>query len=263
MSGHGDSLVVRRDGPALRVTLDRAERHNAVDDRLVADLTSALEGAAGDPAVRCLVLAANGRSFSAGADLAWMRRMGDAPPEDAAADALALARLYRVLDRLPVPTVALVQGGAHGGGVGLVAACDVAIAVEDAAFSLPEVRLGLVPAVISPYLVAAVGARQARRLTLTGERITAREAARLGLVHRVVPDADALEREGAAVVADLARGAPAALAAAKDLFRAVAPVDDALVADTARRLAEARSSPEGREGVRAFLERRTPPWQEG
>jgi methylglutaconyl-CoA hydratase len=246
------------------LTLDRPNLHNAFDDALVADLTRALERLDADPAVRVVLLAANGKSFSAGADLHWMRRMASYSVEQNLRDAEALARLMRTLDGLSKPTVALVQGPAYGGGVGLVACCDVALATSRAAFCLSEVRLGLVPAVISPYVVAAVGPRAARRLFLTAEIFDAHEAHRIGLVHEVVPEEDLLVRARRISEALLQNG-PAALAAAKRLVARVsrAPLDDALVAETARLIADVRASPEAREGLAAFLEKRAPSWRKG
>ncbi len=228
------------------LTLDRPERHNAFDDRLVAELTAALERLGEDRRIRAVFLAAAGPSFSAGADLGWMRRTAGYSGEENLRDATALASLMRALHRLPQPTVALVQGAAYGGGVGLVACCDFALATRRARFCLSEVRLGLVPAVISPYVVAAIGPREARRWALTAEVFDAEEARRVGLVQEVLADEEAL-------------------AGAKDLLRRVAgaPLDDALLAETAARIAAVRASPEGREGLSAFLEKRTPSWVEG
>ncbi|WP_207484260.1 enoyl-CoA hydratase-related protein [Arenibaculum pallidiluteum] len=252
---------IRGDGIAV-VTMSRPEIHNAFDDAMIATLTATLSGLGDDPAVRAVVLRGAGKSFSAGADLGWMRRMARYSHAENEADALALAELMRTLDRLPKPTVAAVHGAALGGGVGLVACCDVAIAAEAASFALSEVRLGLIPAVISPYVVAAMGQRAARRMFLTAERFDARTALRFGLVHEVVA-AEALDAAVEAVLARLLEGGPAAQAAAKDLIFAVAqrPVDEDVLRDTARRIADQRASPEGREGVSAFLEKREPSWR--
>jgi methylglutaconyl-CoA hydratase len=254
-------LVERAPGGTARVVLNRPELRNAFDDVLVARLREVLAAIGGDPRVRVVLLAARGSSFSAGADLAWMRRMANADAEAGRADALALAETLRLLAELPRPTVALVNGPARGGGVGLVAACDLAVAAEDATFALGEVRLGLVPATIAPHVVAAIGPRAAGRYALTGEAFDAAEALRLGLVHEVVPRAD-LDAAGIRIADALARGGPAALAETKALLARVAgsPLDDRLVADTAERIARVRASPEGREGVEAFLERRPPGW---
>ncbi len=253
---------VERDGTTATLWLDRPERHNAFDDRLIRETSAALAGLAEDAAVRAVLLAGKGKSFSAGADLAWMRRMAGYSPEENEADARALADLLHRLATLPKPTIALVQGAAMGGGVGLVAACDIAIAAEDAVFALSEVRLGLIPAVISPYVIAAIGSRAARRYMLTAERFDARQALALGLVSAVVP-ADKLAAEGARLAAILAQNGPQAMAETKRLLSAVAgrPIDDALRGDTARWIARQRATAEGREGVAAFLERRKPGWQ--
>lgn len=252
----------RSEGGRLTIRLARAERHNAFDDVLIADLTAAFASAGADPAVRVIVLASTGPSFSAGADLSWMKRMAGYSEEENFRDALGLARLMRTIDACPKPVVALVQGAAYGGGVGLIAACDIAIAAETAQFALTEVKLGLIPAAISPYVIEAIGARACRRLFLTAERFSAAEACGLGLVHEVVP-ANELIAAGERVVAMLLESGPAAQAAAKDLIKAVShhPVDDDLEALTARRIAAIRATPEGREGVAAFLEKRKPSWR--
>jgi len=254
-------IVEVADHGVARVTLDRPERHNAFDEAMVADLDAAFRRVGAHPSARVVILAARGPSFSAGADLEWMQRMAGASEAEGLADAMALAQMVRRLDALAVPTIALVQGRAFGGGVGLVAACDVALATPESTFRLSEVRLGLIPSVIAPYLVAAIGARAARRYALTAEEIGAHEARRLGLVHEVV-GAAAMEEEGRRLAETILRGAPRAQRDAKDLIRAVAraPLDDALLERTARGIAAARSSREGREGVSAFLEKRAPHW---
>ncbi len=243
------------------LTLNRPEIHNAFDDTLISDLAEALTALAGNPSVRVLVLAAEGKSFSAGADLNWMRRMAAYSVDENVEDATVFSRMLNALDRFPRPTVALVKGAVFGGGIGLVAACDIAIAAEDTVFALSEVRLGLIPAVISPYVVAAIGARQARRYMLTAERFGASDALRFGLVHKVVPSEE-LRAAGDLILGILAANGPAAIAEAKDLIFAVAgrPVDDAVLDDTARRIARLRASDEGREGVAAFLEKRKAAW---
>lgn len=243
------------------VTLNRPELHNAFDDRVIVELTSVLARLGADPAVRVVALAANGRSFSAGADLGWMKRMAAYSEAENLADARALAGLMRTLAGLPKPTLALVQGPAYGGGVGLVACCDIAIASDTASFSLSEARLGLIPAVISPYVVRAMGARACHRYFLTAERIDAAAAERLGLVHQVVPPAG-LAGAGEKMLRILLDGGPAAQAECKALIARVqhGDVDDAMVDDTARRIARLRASPEGKEGVAAFLEKRKPAW---
>lgn len=247
---------------AARITLTRAEVHNAFNEALVAELTAALVGAAEDSRVRVVVLAAQGPSFSAGADLNWMKAMAGYSRAENVEDARRLARLMRSLNDLPKPTVALVQGPAYGGGVGLVACCDVVIAVEDAKFCLSEVKLGLIPAVISPYVIAAIGESAARRYFLTAESFSSWEAQRLGLVHEVV-DRASLEARGRQVVDALLQGGPLAQRAAKELVSSVARrrLDEALIEETATRIAEVRVSDEGREGIGAFLEKRKPSWR--
>jgi methylglutaconyl-CoA hydratase len=255
-------IVIERQGPVGIVTMNRPEKHNAFDDALIAELTESLRSLEAEDAVRVVVLSAAGASFSAGADLNWMRRMAGYSMEDNRRDAMALGALMRTLNNLRKPTVARVQGPAYGGGVGLVACCDIAIASQAASFSLSEAKLGLIPAVISPYVVAAIGERPARRFFLTGERFDASEAWRLGLLHDLaVDDEDLDEKVGQAVDALIACG-PAAQREAKELIRAVAnrPLTSELIQDTAERIARIRSSPEGREGVSAFLEKRKPSW---
>lgn len=244
-----------------RITLDRPEVHNAFNDRLIADLAATLHGIDGDETVRAVVLAAEGRSFSAGGDLKWMRATADYTAEENLRDAEALAELMRALNDLGKPTMALVQGPAYGGGVGLLACCDVVVAVETASFALSEVRLGLIPAAISPYVVAAIGARAARRYFLTGERFSAEEAHRIGLVHKVVAP-DRLEDAAHRLLDELLAGGSQAQCEAKRMIFDVAnaPADAALRRETAERIARIRASDEGREGLNAFLEKRKPTW---
>jgi methylglutaconyl-CoA hydratase len=243
------------------ITLDRAEKHNAFDDKMIAELLKALEDIESDETIRLLVLRAAGKNFSAGADLDWMRRMADYDHEQNLADAMQLARLMYSLNRLNSPVIALVQGASFGGGVGLIAACDIAIASSDAIFSLSEVRLGLIPSVISPYVIAAIGARAARRYFLTGERFDAGRALQLGLVHEVV-DPESLDACLQRCIDELLSSGPKAQAAAKDLIHHVdrRAIDESLIEETARRIAEIRASDEGREGLDAFLQKRKPDW---
>lgn len=254
---------IRADGVAT-VTMNRGEVHNAFNETVIADLADAFQRLGTDPAVRIVLLRGAGRSFSAGADLSWMQRMAGFSHDENVADAMGLAVMLRTLDTCPKPTVAVVHGAAYGGGVGLVAACDMAVSVDSATFALTEVKLGILPAVISPYVVAAMGERACRRYFLTSERFTAAEAHRLGLVHEVVP-ADGLEAAVESLVARLLECAPGAQGAAKDLIRAVVnhPLDDALIRDTAERIARQRASAEGKEGVGAFLGKFRPGWQKG
>ena len=244
------------------VTMNRPEIHNAFDDTLIPRLHAVLQGLEADPQVRVVVLAARGRSFSAGADLQWMRRVAGQTESQNVQDATRMAELMRTLDRMGKPTIARVQGAAFGGGVGLVACCDMAVAAREAVFCLSEVRLGLIPAVISPYVIRAMGERAARRWFLTAERFDADTALRTGLLTDVV-DADRLDARVAELAGHLLAGGPQAIAAAKDLIHAVSaqPVDRAVLEDTARRIASARAGPEGREGVSAFLEKREPAWR--
>jgi len=255
------TVVLKIGGGIGRITLNRPDRHNAFDDAVIAELAHMLDRVAADPAVRVVVLAANGKSFSAGADLGWMKRTATYSVAENEADALVLADMLSKLNTMPKPTVALVQGGAYGGGVGLVAACDMAIAADTSVVCLSHVTLGLIPSVISPYVLAAIGARAARRYFLTAERFDAAEAHRLGLVHDVAP-ADDLAAAGDRLTDYLLAAGPAAIAKAKNLIAHVAgkPIDAALRLETARRIAEARASAEGQEGIAAFLERRKPDW---
>ncbi|MGE5616108.1 MAG: enoyl-CoA hydratase/isomerase family protein [Bacillota bacterium] len=257
-----ESLAIERQGPIGLVTLNRPERHNAFDDRVIAELTEALRSMEGEDGIRVVVLAAAGRSFSAGADLHWMRRMAGFSLEENVRDAMALATLMRTLAHFRKPTVARVQGAAYGGGVGLVACCDIALAAHAAAFSLSEAKLGLVPAAISPYVIAAIGERMARRYFLTGERFDAAEAMRIGLVHDIAATEGELDEKIGLVVDALLACGPNAQREAKELIRAVAgrPVTSELLQDTAQRIARLRASPEGREGVSAFLEKRRAAW---
>jgi methylglutaconyl-CoA hydratase len=247
-----DALAVGRDGPVLRLRLTRPERRNAFDAALIAELTEAF-GDVGD--ARAVVLSGEGPSFCAGADVEWMRASADLSYDDNLADALRLRAMLEAIDGFPAPVVARVQGHALGGGCGLVACCDVAVAAEDAIFAFSEVKLGVVPAVISPFALARIGASAARRYFLTGERFDARTALRIGLVHELVPE-DELDVAVERVVGELSSAGPEAVRAAKRLV-----LDAPLSAEeTARRIAERRTTTEGQEGLRAFLERRPPSW---
>ena len=243
------------------VTLNRPDVHNAFDDKLIALLTRELDALDRNPTVGVVVLAAAGKSFCAGADLKWMRRMAEYSEAENQADAEALAAMMKTLNRLSKPTVAEVQGAAYGGGVGLICCCDIAIASEATKFSISEVKLGLIPSVISPYVVAVIGERQARRYALGAETFDAIEAKRIGLVHEVTAAEDLQAAVDAMVEALLANG-PAAMAETKDQIAGVAnrPVDDRLIAAAAARIARIRVSDEGCEGVAAFLEKRKPGW---
>lgn len=257
------SLAIERQGPIGLVTLNRPERHNAFDDVLIQELTEALRSMEAEESVRLVVLSGAGKSFSAGADLTWMKRMSVFSKDENQRDAMGLAALMRTLAHLRKPTVARVHGAAYGGGVGLVACCDVAVASQAATFSLSEARLGLVPAVISPYVIAAIGERAARRYFVTAERFDAAEAWRLGLVHEITADDDALDDKIGAIADAMLECGPVAQREAKELIRAVAgrPIHSELLQDTAERIARIRQSPEGREGVAAFLEKRRASWR--
>ncbi len=247
------------------VTLNRPERHNAFDETLIRELTQALRDMAAHANVRAVVLSSTGRSFCAGADLDAMRRAGAMNFNANLAAARDLAELMRTLAQLAKPTVARIQGPAYGGGVGLVACCDVAVASVDASFALTEVRLGLTPSTISPYVIAAIGERYARRYMLTAERFGASEAYRIGLVHEIVPDESALDAAVGEIVDALVKNGPQAMAACKELIRSVAlhPVGPDLIEVTAQHIASIRAGDEGREGLAAFLEKREPRWIKG
>ena len=256
-----ENLIVEKRNTVAIVTLNRPEVRNAFDDVLIADLTRVFEELEKDDGVRVMVLAGAGKAFCAGADLNWMKRMSGYGYEDNLKDANALARMLKTLDRMTKPTVARVHGPAYAGGVGLVAACDIAIGSQHAEFCLTEVKLGLSPATISPYVARAMGERLARRYFLTGEVIDAGEAYRLRLLSDVCPPE---ELDGAvnAILGHLVIGGKAAHGKIKDLVRTVCAgaVDDAMIADTAKRIAEIRVSPEGKEGIASFLEKRKPAW---
>ena len=241
------------------ITLNRPDIHNAFDDTVIAALTNAFTHAANDPAVRVVVLAANGKSFCAGGDLNWMRRMAGYNYDENLQDSNALADMLRTLNFLPKPTIARVQGAAYGGGVGLVACCDIAVASSNSAFCLSEVKVGLIPATISPYVVQAIGQRAARRYFTTAELISANTAHVLGLVSELVEPKE-LEAHVANIVTNLLRNGPNAIAEAKRLVLDIAgrEIDAAMIADTSERIAQTRGSDEGREGLSAFLEKRKP-----
>ena len=255
------ALQLDRDGAVARLRMTRPQVHNAFDASLIAGLTAALAGLADDPAVRVVVLEAEGASFSAGADLNWMRGMAAASEAENREDSLALARLMRTLDELPKPTIAAVQGSAFGGGVGLVACCDIAIGVPEAKFGLTESKLGLLPAVISPYVIKAIGARHARRYFASAEIFDAEEAARIGLLHQVV-NATALDSAVQRQIDLLLKAGPIAAASAKQLVRDVCAHHDGAKhdADNAALIARLRVSKEGQEGLSAFLDKRKPHW---
>ncbi|KAA1188814.1 enoyl-CoA hydratase/isomerase family protein [Pseudohalioglobus sediminis] len=245
------------------VTLDRAEKHNAFDDAMIAELREVFDSLAQQDEVRVVVLASAGKSFSAGADLAWMKRMAEYDHSHNLADARLLAGMLKSLFELPQPTVARVQGAAFGGAVGLVSCCDMAVASERASFSLSEVKIGLIPATISPFVVRAMGERACRRYFTTGERFGAVRARELGLVSEVV-DGEALDATVDQIVTSLLGNGPLAVRQAKQLVSDIAgrEISDTLVEDTCERIAQIRVSPEGQEGLAAFLNKRPPAWLE-
>lgn len=242
------------------LTLNRPEVHNAFDDRMIAELLDALAAVRNNNQVRVLVLRSEGKNFSAGADLGWMRSMAAKDYDENIADAAELSRLMQELDELPQPTIALVQGAAFGGAVGLAACCDIALATPASSFCLSEVKIGLIPAVISPYVMRAIGTRQARRYMLTAERFSAEEALRIGLVHDVAED---LQQAAQPLIEALINNSPAAVTAAKSLAMAVdqQPLNANTRQLTIERIAEIRVSAEGQEGLSAFLEKRAPNWK--
>lgn len=258
-----DAVLLARKGTLARITLNRPQVHNAFDNALVAALQAALDEAATDERVRFVLLTGAGNSFSAGADLNWMRGMAQANEAENRADSLRLAALMRTLNFFPKPTIASVNGAAYGGGVGLVACCDIAIGVQGAKFSLSEVKLGLVPAVISPYVIAAIGVRHARRLFITGEIFEAEHAARIGLLHEAVAP-DELDAAVDRVVHFLSKGGPLAQREAKQLALRVsgAGADTTAATDVqnAELIARLRVSEEGQHGLGAFLDKRAPRW---
>ncbi|WP_294637864.1 enoyl-CoA hydratase-related protein [uncultured Aquabacterium sp.] len=265
-----DATALRLDWPdaewpgIARVTLQRAAQHNALHPALISALTDAFRAMARAPGVRAVILRAEGTSFCAGADLRHMRAAAEQDWTANHADAQALAALFHAIASCPVPVLARVQGGCHGGGVGLVACADIVVALDTATFRLSEVALGLIPATISPYVLRAVGERTARRWFVTAETVDARQAHAHGLVHEVAADEAALDATVRQLAEAIARNSPQAIRACKRLIDEVAgkPIDAPLRELTARRIADARASTEGREGLQAFLQRRPPNWLE-
>lgn len=256
-----ETLEIQREGGVATIWMNRPDVHNAFNAQLIADLTAACRALDADARARVVVLGGRGKSFSAGADLNWMKAAGEASEADNFADAMRLAGMLRTLSEMSKPTIARVHGAALGGGMGLASACDICIASERAVFATSEVKFGIIPSAISPYVIRAIGERQAYRYFQSAERIQAARAAELGLAHEVV-GADGLDAKVQEVVAALLEGGPKSQAAAKQLIRAVAnhPVNDALVEDTARRIAALRVTPEAREGLDAFLAKRPAAW---
>ena len=253
-------IQTRREGPVEYLTLNRPGVRNAFNEQVIQELTHWTEAVSGDDEVRVAVLAGAGKMFCAGADLAWMARMASYTHEENVRDASAMARMYAALDRLPVPLVGRVHGAALGGGAGLVAVCDIVVSEEQAVFGFTEVKVGILPAVISPYVLMKLGASATRELFLTGVRFDAARAREIGLVHGVVP-AGELDARVAAYVDELLSSAPEAIATAKELLRKVwgRSADD-MIGITADTIAARRVSPEGQEGLKAFLEKRRAKW---
>ena len=249
-------------GGAATITLNRPDVHNCFDDSMVEGLARAVHDIAEHEGLRVATLASRGPTFSAGADLNWMRKVAEQSEADNCGNARHLGNMLSGLAQLPMPTVALVQGNAYGGGIGLIAACDMVVAVKDCVFAFTEVNLGLIPAVISPFVVAAIGARQARRYFMTGEKFDTYHAQRMGLIHEMVPTQGALMAQGEYIVDQILQSAPGAVAKAKTLIADISnkPIDAPLMDDLARRIAARRATDEGKEGVSAFLERRKPDW---
>ncbi len=256
------SLIVEKNAQGIgKITLNRAELHNAFDHKVIAELTKAINAFDKDDSVRVVVLAAKGKSFSAGADLNWMKRMASYSWEQNYEDSLQLAKLMQSLHECSKTTVAIVQGAAFGGGVGLVACCDIVLASERALFCLSEVKLGLIPAVISPYVVKAIGERNAKRYFVTAEKFGADEAKSMQLVHKIYPH-DSLVADADNFLQLMLTNSPAAMGQAKNLVNLVyaQTIDAKLIAETAQRIADIRASNEGKEGVAAFLEKRSANW---
>lgn len=257
-----DSILYQLDKQGVAtVTLNRPEKHNAFDDQLIIELTDLFQQIAETPAVRVMILASNGKSFCAGADLNWMQRMASYNYAENLADANKLALMLHTLNTLPLATIARVQGAAYGGAVGLIACCDMAVATKMSQFCLSEVKLGLVPATISPYVVEAIGARAARRYFNTAELFNAQQACRLGLINESVSEEELDDCVNGLVQAVLKNG-PTAIATAKKLITKVAncPIEQKLIDMTSQTIATIRVSKEGQEGLNAFLQKRRPNW---
>ena len=255
------TLTISREGKVATVTLNRPDVRNSFNETTIAEITQAFGELGAEEDLRAIVLAANGPAFCAGADLNWMKKMAGYTHAENHADALQLAEMLRTIYLCPKPVVAKVQGDCYAGGMGLVSACDIIVAVDQANFCLSEVKLGLITATISPYVIKAMGENASRRYFLTAERFSAQEALRIGFAHEVVA-ADALDAKVAEIVKALVNNSPNAVQQAKVLVRDVVgqTVNDALLADTAERIAHIRASEQGREGVASFLEKRKPSW---
>ena len=254
------SVLIERDGSILRITLNRPEVRNAIDEEVINSLSSAAAAAAEDRSLRAIVLAGQGKAFCAGADIGWMAKAIAYSRQENLSDAEDLARLMERFDTLPVPVIGRVQGSALGGGVGLAAVCDIVVAADDAVFGLTEVKLGILPAVVAPYVLRKIGVSAARELFLTGARFAATRAKEIGLVHEVVP-VDVLDAAVSRRIAEVLTASPAGIARAKALIREIAGAHpDHVIGVTTNAIAAQRVSEEGQEGLRAFLEKRKPSW---
>ncbi|MGZ7033348.1 MAG: enoyl-CoA hydratase/isomerase family protein [Thermoanaerobaculia bacterium] len=255
------TLLVEESAGALFVTLDRPEVHNAFNDELIAEAIDLFTNVEAKTSARVIVLRSGGASFCAGADLNWMSRMVAYTREENIRDSSSLAKMFALMDECPLPLIGRIQGAAIGGGVGLVAVCDIAIASRDAKFGLSEVKLGILPAVISPYVIGKIGRSHARALFLTGERFDAERALRIGLVHRLVDDVEALDGAVADILSQLATSGPEAVRECKKLIAHVAAYELAdAIPYTIEAIATRRISEEGQQGMKAFLEKKKPPW---
>ena len=263
MSDQQDTVQFEIREQVAYVTLARPERRNAFDDTMIAAMRHHFLALARDESLRAVVLQGQGEHFSSGADLTWMQRMADYDFDANVADAHVLAGMLQALHSIPAPTIAVIRGAAFGGAIGLIACCDMAIASETAIFALSEVKLGLIPATISPYVIAAIGARACSRLFLTGERFDVGTAKAIGLISEAVPEGE-LALRSERLISELTASGPAAVRAAKRLIRDVAdqPIDRALIDDTCQAIAEIRVSDEGQAGLKAFLNKLPPPWRD-
>lgn len=256
------SILTEVDAGVGILTLNKPERHNALDERMVDEITSALVELESDPRVRIVVISATGRNFCAGLDAGCMKRSATQSAEECQRNEYSLARLLKLINDLSKPTIARVQGSAYNIGVGLIAACDIAVGTYDALFALSDVKFGLLPAIVAPHLLAAMGERHARRYMLSAERFSANEAYRIGLLHEIVPAEASLDEALGEIIDSLLKGSPAAQAGCKALIRVIAgqPIDDATLEDTVLHGMRARTGPEGKEGLTALAEKRKPGW---
>lgn len=257
-----ETLLLEKEGAVAKVILNRPEVRNAFNDTCISELGAVFAALDKDEQVKAVVLAANGPAFCAGGDLNWMKKMANYSHAENSADALQLAHMLRNIYLCRKPVIAKVQGDCYAGGMGLISACDIVLAQQEVQFCLSEVRLGLIPATISPYVIKAMGEQAARRYFLTAERFDARRGLQIGMVHEVAQDAAELDSLTQAMLKNLLGNSPNAVCEAKRLVREISgrAVDDALLADTAARIADIRASSEGREGVQSFLEKRKPAW---